>query len=236
MDAIIFNVSGSWGHFKKVDTNNNPLTHDFITKTALIGMIGAITGIERKVMREFFPQLSEDLLYSVALNNHVKKESWGFTLRSVKVNVEKSPWQLEFLKSPNYDILLTLKDNRSKDVFEKFTNYVENNQACYNPTLGLTNCPADLAFIAKGTVSKKQTGRFTTKGFISKHHAIETGENFDFRIGFERIPTYQNNDFWNDPEKYVNVAYCSGGSSFVVKNGEFYEFQTKSKISKWYMI
>lgn len=236
MDAFIFNISGNWGHFKKVDTNNNPLTHDFITKTALIGLIGAVTGIERKEMKDLFPQLSEDFLYSVALKNHVKKESRGFTLRSVKVNVEKSPWQFEFLKSPNFDVILALNDTRSKLIFEKFRNYIENDLAHYNPTLGLANCPANIFFITKGTLSKRQTGDFTTKGFISKYHKIEIDNNFDLRIGFERIPTFQNNDFWNDPQKYIDVAYCSGGKSFNVKNGEFFEFKTETERSQWYMI
>lgn len=236
MDAIIFNVSGNWGHFKKVDTNNNPLTHDFITKTALIGLIGAITGIERKVMKGIFPQLSEDLLYSVALNNNVKKESWGFTLRSVKVNVEKSPWQFELLKAPDFDIVLSLRNSRSKVIFDKFKEYIEKGMAHFSPTLGLANCPADIFLIAKGTVSGKLTGNFTTKGFISNSHQIEIGENFDFRIGFERIPTFQNNDFWNDPEKYADVVYCSGGSSLLVKNGDYYEFQNELGKSQWYMI
>lgn len=236
MDAIILNISGNWGHFKKVDTNNNPLTHDFITKTALIGLIGAVTGIERKAMKEVFPQLSEDLLYSVALNNHVKKESWGFTLRSVKVNVEKSPWQFEFLKYPDFDIVLALKNERSREIFDKLKDYVERSLAYFNPTLGLANCPANISFMAKGIVSEKLNGNFKTKGFISKRHQIKIGENFDFRIGFERVPTYQNNDFWNDPEKYVDVAYCSGGSSFDVLNGEYFEILTELGTSQWYMI
>jgi len=236
MDAILLNVSGNWGHFKKVDTNNNPLTHDFITKTALIGLIGAVVGIERKKMRGIFPQLSEDLLYGVALNNPVKKESWGFTLRSVKANVEKSPWQFEFLKTPDFDIVLALKDDRSKDVFDKFMDCVENSKACYNPTLGLANCPANIAFIARGNVSEKQMGSFKTKGFISKHHQIEIGETFDFRIGFERIPTYQNDDFWTDPAKYADIAYCNGGGSSFVSNGEFYNLKTNAGVSQWYLI
>ena len=236
MDAILLNVSGNWGHFKKVDTNNNPLTHDFITKTALIGLIGAIVGIERKTMRGIFPQLSEDLLYGVTLNNPVKKESWGFTLRSVKANVEKSPWQFEFLKAPDFDIVLALNDDRSKNVFDKFMDHVENSKACYNPTLGLANCPANIAFIARGTVSEKQTGSFKTKGFISKHHQIEIGETFDFRIGFERIPTYQNDDFWTDPAKYADIAYCNGGGSSFVSNGEFYNLKTNAGVSQWYLI
>lgn len=236
MDAIILNISGNWGHFKKVDTNNNPLTHDFITKTAIIGLMGAVTGIERKAMKDVFPQLSEDLLYSVALNNDVKKESWGFTLRTVKVNLEKSPWQFEFLKSPDFDIIIALKDERSSEIFDKFRNYTESGMSHYNPTLGLANCPANLKFKGKGTIGEIQTGNFTTKGFISKHHQIEIGDNFDFRIGFERVPTYQNNDFWNDPEKYADVAYCSGGRYFNVKNGEYFEFQSGTEKSQWYLI
>jgi len=236
MDAIRLNVSGNWGHFKKVDTNNNPLTHDFITKTALIGLVGAMIGIERKAMRVIFPQLSEDLLYSVAINNPVKKESWGFTLRSVKANVEKSPWQFEFLKAPDFDIVLALNNDRSKAIFDEFAGYVESGKACYNPTLGLANCPANLTFIEKGTASDKRTGTFKTKGFISKYHQIEIEENFSFRIGFERIPTYQNDNFWTDPEKYADVAYCNGGSASFLSTGEFYDLKTNTGVSQWYLI
>jgi CRISPR-associated protein Cas5h len=42
MKGFQLEISGNWGHFKKPETNNNPLSHDFITKTALIGMIGAV--------------------------------------------------------------------------------------------------------------------------------------------------------------------------------------------------
>lgn len=236
MDAIRFNISGNWGHFKKVDTNNNPLTHDFIPKTALIGLIGAVNGIERNEMKELFPQLSEDLLYTVELKNHVRKESWGFTLRTVKVNLEKSPWQFEFLKSPHFSIILALKNVRSKSVFDEFCHYIERGIAYFNPTLGLANCPADILFKETGTISEKKTGSFNTKGFISRKHEIMIGESFDFRIGFERVPTFQNNDFWNDPEKYADVAYCSGGNSLHVKSGDFYEFETENEKSQWYMI
>lgn len=236
MNAIIINISGNWGHFKKVDTNNNPLTHDFITKTALIGLIGAINGIERNEMKKLFPELSEDILYSVALNNHVKKESWGFTLRSVKVNTEKSPWQFEFLKSPSFTVVIALKHDRSKKIFDDFCRNVKNGMACYNPTLGLANCPADISLVTFATISEKKTGAFETRGFISKNHQIEIDENHDFRIGFEKVPTYQDNDFWNDPQKYAEVAYCSPGSTIKVKSGEYYNINTNNGESQWYLI
>lgn len=236
MDAIIINISGNWGHFKKVDTNNNPLTHDFITKTALIGLIGAVNGIERTELKNLFPELSEDIMYSVALNKHVKKESWGFTLRSVKVNTEKSPWQFEFLKSPDFTVVIVLKNDRSKKVFDDFALNIQNGSACYNPTLVLANCPADIAFVSLANVSEKKSGAFETNGFVSKNHQIDITKSFDFRIGFEKVPTYQDNDFWNDPEKYAEVAYCSPGSTFKVKMGDYYNISTNNEESQWYLI
>lgn len=56
MKAVQIIVEGKWGHFKRPETNNNPLSHDLITKTALIGMIGAMLGKEREEMKLLFPQ------------------------------------------------------------------------------------------------------------------------------------------------------------------------------------
>lgn len=236
MDAVSFKIFGNWGHFKKVDTNNNPLTHDFIPKTALIGLIGAVNGIERSEMKNLFPKLSDDLLYCVAINNHVLKESWGFTLRSVKVNLEKSPWQFEFLKHPDFTIVLGLGNERSRNIFDNFCANIKNSKAHFQPTLGLANCPANIQFINTGKFSEKMNGSFKTKGFISRKHVLELNENFDFRIGFDKIPTFQNNDFWNNPDKYAELAYCSGGSSLQVDSGDYYEMQTLNGISQWYLI
>jgi CRISPR-associated protein Cas5h len=233
MDALLINISGNWGHFKKVDSNNNPLTHDIITKTALIGLVGAVNGIERRKMKSLFPQLSEDLLYSVAVNSIVRKESWGFTLRSIKAHLEKSPWQFEVLKSPNFTVLIALQNTRSREIFEN----AKSQNAYYNPTLGLANCPADIEFISSGLLSNKKKGSFETKGFISKQHEIELSNDFDFRIGFDEIPTYQNEDFWNIPDKYIGIAYSSGSTYLKVKNGEYYDFITDSNnVSQWYLI
>jgi len=236
MYAILMNISGNWGHFKKVDTNNNPLTHDFITKTAFIGLIGAVNGIGRNEMKTLFPQLSEDLLYSVSINRSVKKESWGFTLRNVKANVDKSPWQFEFLKFPDFSVLLALKEERSKQIFDEFVANVRASKSTFTPTLGLANCPADLAYVDVGTLSGKKSGRFKTKGFISKMHEIEIGDGFDFRIGFDEIPTYQSDDFWNDPNKYVGLAYVNSGLELNIKHGVYHDFTTKTETTQWYLI
>ncbi len=229
MRGIQFDVRGNWAHFRKPETNNNPLTHDFITKTALIGMIGAVLGIERDAMKNLFPQLSEDLLYGVSVKNAVKKESWAFTLRYVVDFFQKAPKQMEFLKNPENQIVLALQNERSASYFDAFQTAVEKQEAKFTPVLGLHNCPAELSFISAGKFDAK-SGDFITKGFVTEKHQIKTEEliKSDFLLGLDKMPTFQNEDFWNLPEKYVRVIYPSENKQ-VAANGDYFQFSDESQ-------
>ncbi len=223
MNGLQLTIAGNWAHFKKPETNNNPLTHDFITKTALIGLIGAILGKERDEMRPLFPQLSDDLLYGVQITKSVKKESWGFTMRKAVNLMDKAPKHMEFLKNPEFRVAIALSNMRSANIFYSFTECLKNQEAKYTPVLGLHNCPANLQFQSEGEFSKKQDGMFKTRCVVSNKHVLNIKETLQFRIGFERIPTFQNDDFWNLPERYVEVVYPSESKEIVV-TGEYYNY------------
>ncbi|MEW6131055.1 MAG: CRISPR-associated protein Cas5 [Acidobacteriota bacterium] len=229
MKGVIFNLKGNWGHFRKPETNNNPLTHDFITKTALIGLIGAVLGKERDEMKTLFPQLSEDLLYGVCVKNVVKKESWAFTLRYVVDLMQKAPKQMEFLKNPENTIALALKGENSATIFDDFVSAIRQNEAHYTPVLGLHNCPAEIETISLGEFHVKN-GSFSTKGFIKEQQidVVKMLRANTFRVGVEKIPTFQNDDFWNLPDRYEKVLYPSENRE-VFANGEFYEFTDGSQ-------
>jgi CRISPR-associated protein Cas5h len=235
MEGIQFVVSGNWGHFKRPETNNNPLSHDLITKTALIGMIGAVLGKERDEMKLLFPQLSEDLLYGVTLLNPVKKVSWGFTSRTAF-----KPWQsgtpkyFEFLKDPKFKITLALKESRSEKLFSEFLRMIINSEAYYTPVLGWHNCPAELEFISKGQFGEIEEGLFETSGFIqsSPIHKINL-LGTSFRVGFDKLPTHQDNDFWNQPQYYKEVMYPEADYTLAVE-GKYYEYLNDN--TKWWLI
>ena len=229
MKGALFELKGNWGHFRKPETNNNPLTHDFITKTALIGLIGAVLGIERREMAELFPQLCEDLLYGVCVKKAVKKESWAFTLRYVVDLMQKAPKQMEFLKNPENYIALALKNEKSATIFNDFVSAIQKTEAKFTPVLGLHNCPAEISDVSLGEFQIKD-GDFTTKGFIKEKQfdAKKTLASKKFRVGLEKIPTFQNNDFWNLPDRYEKVLYPSENRE-VFANGEFYEFTDGSQ-------
>ena len=42
MKGFQLEIKGNWGHFKRPETNNNPLSFDIMPKTAFIGMVGAV--------------------------------------------------------------------------------------------------------------------------------------------------------------------------------------------------
>lgn len=223
MKGLQLIVEGNWAHFKKPETNNNPLTHDFITKTAFIGLIGAVLGKERDEMRPLLPQLSDDLLYGVQIIKPVQKESWGFTMRRAVSLMKKAPKHLEFLKTPKFRVAVALSDMRSDNLFNEFIKALQSGEARYTPVLGLHNCPANLRFHSEGEFSKKLTGQFKTKSVVSNKHTLNVQETRQFRIGFERIPTFQNDDFWNLPDRYVEVIYPSENREIAV-TGEYYKY------------
>lgn len=227
MKAIKLEIKGNWAQFRKAETNNNPLSHDLITKTALIGLIGAVIGKERKEMKPLFPKLCKGLLYAVQVNNEVIKQSWGFTLRSVNHCWDKSPKQMEFLKHPSYTVIVALKNNNCQTEFEQFSDFCQENKACFPPVLGLHNCPAEIEFIKSGEVIEKD-GEFETGGFLTDDYQPQMEDLTKFRIGFDKIPTFQNDDFWNLPEYFKRIVYPSNGSTLKSK-GKYFEFNNESK-------
>lgn len=242
MKAIQIIIEGKWGHFKRPETNNNPLSHDLITKTALIGMIGAVLGKERDEMKSLFPRLSDDLLYGVQLLNPVKKISWGFTSRTAFKPWEAgSPKYFEFLKNPKFKIAVALKEERSTVVFLDFLKAVRNLEAIYTPVLGWHNCPASIELCSESEFSGLQKEKFEAYCFVGKPpvHTLES-IGINFRVGFDNLPTYQD-DFWNfkkDKEgnyvsSYKEIIYPDANHSLTVK-GEYYQY--KQDNSKWWLI
>lgn len=227
MKALKLEIKGNWAQFRRSETNNNPLSHDLITKTAFIGMIGAVLGIERKEMKNLFPILCDDFLYGVQIVNDVNKQSWGFTLRKVGDAWSKAPGQMEFIRNPNYIILLVMSNERSREVFDKFLKFCRENIAHFEPVLGLHNCPAEITYLADGEVTKMEDSTFDTKSFVTNEHKMQDISSSAFRLGFDKIPTFQNNDFWNLPDKFCQIIYPSNGHSIKV-SGDYYVFSDKS--------
>jgi CRISPR-associated protein Cas5 subtype I-B len=227
MQGIMIQVSGRWAQFRKPETNNTPLSHDFITKTATIGLIGAVLGIERKEMRELYPQLCEDIIYGVRVCGTIRKQSWAFTLRKAhKPNdpKEKAPRYMEFIRDPDYIVALVLRNSRSSSFFERFAQAIQGGEAYYTPILGLHNCPAELKWLQEGAFEEAD-GNYISKAFCLRSHTFVGEIARSQRIGFEHLPTYQDANWWNPPDRYVEVIYPSADNELSM-SGSHYVFST----------
>jgi len=196
MKGIILTLEGSMAHFKRPETNNNPLTYSLIHKPAIIGFIGAVTGQERKDMAPLFPILCEDLLISITVLTPIEKDSCANTKRSAMASSFGAPgrYYWEYLKDPKYRLVIALKDKRSEEIFELFCNNIKNNRSAYAPYLGVAKCPAKITFIEEVNVSEEEKkGIFLTNAIFSKEHSIDLSKETE--ILFERIPLSESNDW-----------------------------------------
>ena len=105
----------------------------------------------------------------------------------------------------------------------------------YPPILGWHNCPANLKLKSIGKFSDEKKGEFETFGFVVANKHIPKDISGLFRIGFDKLPTYQSDDFWNLPDKYFNVIYPDYPHSMKVE-GVFYEYNTEEIMEKWCLI
>jgi CRISPR-associated protein Cas5h len=223
MRGLLFQLSGPWAQFRRPETNNTPLTHDFVTKTALVGLIGAVLGFEREDMRKRFPVLCDDLVYGVEIIGAVNKQSWAFTLRNVMKHNDadgKAPRQMEFIRNPNYLVAIGLYNERSAAVFDQFDAALRNSEAKYTPVLGLHNCPAELRWFESVTF-REASGQFATRSFAPSKNKFVGAIDTSFRIGFDRIPTHQSENWWNTPNRYIDVVYPSDGSTLRMDGEHF---------------
>jgi len=212
MHGINIVLSAERGHFKRPAYNNNPMTYSYMHKPAFVGLIGAVTGIEREPMALLYPQLCDDLLYGIRLLNPIIKEFHGFTKRIVIKQRFFKPDRryCEYLRDPKFDIVVALANERSADVFNKFAEYTKAERSVYPCYLGVANCQCDFDLIRDVEVSDKKTGEFSTRAVFSAAHEIINSDE-DEELVFEKVPTHEK-DWYYTPSRIVSTI-CPTGKS-----------------------
>lgn len=229
MDGIISTLSSKYGHFKKPETNNSPLTYSFMHKVAFIGMIGAIEGIEREKMEELYPILCKDIIFSIRILNPVIKENHGFTKRIVVSENfgARGRRTCEILRNPSYEITIGLKDERSMGVFNKYWEMAKNRKRVYPLNMGNLNNPLDISNLRQVTISEEMDGEFEAEKYsvVSAEHKIRTIDE-EKDISFETVPVVEEK--WNYIEK-VKVAFCA---EKIIVGGPY---RKNGEVPQWFM-
>jgi CRISPR-associated protein Cas5h len=147
---IIFEVSSSFGFFRKGFTSTNALTHAMIPRSSVEGLVSAIIGLPRKDYPDElqFSEIAIEILSPVrklAMKYMHTNPKWWTTVVSYYIHrTDKAllsteqfaiPASAEFLVNPSYRIYI----DASKDINNQLLINLKNKQTNYTPYLGTSS-------------------------------------------------------------------------------------------------
>jgi len=154
---LIFDIWGDYAHFKKYYTTSSPLTFSIPPRTALIGLISAIIGIDKK---KYLSVMTKDKAkIAIRIINPIKKvrmtqnliDTKGGYWRPVKRGSLTGHTQIrfEYLKEPKFRIYFRHSDI---NLYELLKMNLKSHKSAYTPCLGISELIADFGFIAETSI------------------------------------------------------------------------------------
>jgi len=142
---IVFNVKGDFAAFRDPCVTTNQTVYCIPSKSAVIGFVGAIIGLNRghgldKIYCDEFVHLLEATRIGIRLNSSPHKIAFFTNHRSLKENKMK-PFKTELLCEPNYTFFV----ETSNDFAERLWDALKSQRYVYTPYLGHVYCLARIS-------------------------------------------------------------------------------------------
>jgi CRISPR-associated protein Cas5h len=231
MKALVFDIWGDYGHFRKYFTTSSPLTFSFPPKTAVYGIVGAILGLNKDEYLKYF----QDKCCKVAIKiiNPVKKTRIPINYIDTKAAVDMSKIKnrtqvnLEVLKDCKYRVYINHENN---DIYNRLKEMLSNKKCQYNVCLGLSEFLANFSFIGEFDVRQVKDN--------SKVIDIDTIIPFkdDINIKIEEGREYLKDTVYNEMNEnreiteFVTVLYERTGRTIKCNIPIYYGLESGDKI------
>ncbi|HOV46051.1 MAG TPA: type I-B CRISPR-associated protein Cas5b [Exilispira sp.] len=234
MDKVfVFNVWGDYAHFRKIYTTTSPLTYSFPPRTALVGLISAIIGIDKN---EYIYHFSKEKAFlALKIISPIKKVRIGENLidtksgHSIKMHIIKNRTQIryELVKNPSYRIYFWHKDNKIYDTLKEF---VQQHKCVYTPYFGLSELLCNFEYF----------GEYNIKGPIRIDEEVELSScipvniikkpNFEIEKEYftETIPIEMKEN--RIVMEYQEVLYERQGKNILMVVDNYWELENNEKI------
>lgn len=218
-EILVFDLWGTYGHFRRLESTTSPLTYSIPTGTAMAGIIAAFIGLDRdSYYNQFTPdkfRYSLEILSpirKVRLNISLIRTKGGFFLRGIENPRTLIPY--EFLANPQYRIYVWLKE---KELFRKLVNFIKEHRSFYTPYLGIAQLIADFKFVdlvKKPTTIKEPEKRIRINSIFDKKYGKLIPEaRYQYLI--ERIPRYFESD--RVVQSFVDVIIEANGKPLLIE-------------------
>ncbi len=142
MRTVVFRIRGPFGHFRKVYTTTSANTYSFPPRTAILGLIGAILGIENRPLSNHIKELG-NLKVSAALEKPIRKTTISVNYLHTKER-KRTQIPLEVLRDPSFLIFVS-EENFEK--FDTFCEMIKQGESVFTPYLGISEFIAKIEFV-----------------------------------------------------------------------------------------
>lgn len=233
--CLVFEVKGDWAHFRKIYTTSSPLSYSIPPRTAIVGLIAAIIGLDKE---QYYDNFTKDKAgIALRIINPIKKFRLGLNL----IDTKKAKWfaqikdrtqvKQELVKQPCYRVYFTHVDI---ELYETVKEYLGSGQSYYTPCLGLSEYLAQIGYVGEFSIKDETTCEST-----SIHSVIPITQKFPIHLGAggengrgEYFKEILPNDFATGNERivqeFVKVLFERRGRAVVcvpprywkVENGE----------------
>lgn len=159
-ETLVFTISSSFGHFKKIDGNVSRLTYSVPPRTTIIGLVAGILGYERD---SYYDCLSSDNcavavepleevrtftipknILATADDNMLKINSGSRSTPTMEIpdpRYHRKQRLFEYLTNPRYRIYLQFTDEEIKN---ELYNMLSEGKSVYTPYMGVSECLAGI--------------------------------------------------------------------------------------------
>ena len=232
LKILVFDISGEYGHFRKFNTTSSPLTYSIPPRPALVGILGAILGIEREIAPNVYPAgavpvneifASENSFFAIQILSPINKVHIGFNLLdtgkspSSFFNIQnRTQIEYELLKQSKFRIFFHHNDEK---IFNELSERIKTVQHYFTPYLGLSQFTSCINWVG-------QTEAFSDKP-KDEYIEIKTVVNLSKLTGVEPIQ-FRNDNYSTDTmplimrrdrviTEYAEVLIEKRGNSIFVK-------------------
>jgi len=241
LKLISFRISGAFAAFRDPSVTTNQTAYYIPSKSAVIGILGAIIGIPRSnTLRSLYSdkylEFFKTTKIGLQFESEPKKVAFFTNHRSLK-EAKTKPFKTEVVENPKYTVYV----DTDKENLEKISSALAKNKFAYPPYLGHAYCPArvsDFSEIDAGIAddaegmetrcvvldeSETYNPDFRFKpemiacggsAIIERHiHHFFDKEKFDGRVLKHWIPTNNSRiEIHENSKRLLSKFYETGGS------------------------
>lgn len=142
MKLISFRISGAFAAFRDPSVTSNQTVYYIPSKSAVVGMLGAMIGIKRsdslgELYSKEFQEFFKNTKIGIQFESEPKKVTFFTNHRSLKEPKTK-PFKTELVENPKYALYVITDEENSK----KLINVLKKNEFIFSPYLGHAYCQA----------------------------------------------------------------------------------------------